>query len=400
MYKIKSNKIKLIIGSRVIKRRIKKVFDNSIIEFLNHFSNNLIRHKKTKDYPDLIALAFWCTSKNFKKHQLLIKKHMPRVGKGILFHIAPSNVPTNFFYSLVFGILTGNTNIVKIPSNNFPQIAIICDVLKKLLKSQRYKKIKELIFLVSYSSEHSKPTDFFSEICDLRIIWGGDLTINKVRSSYIRPDCIDIVFSDKYSVSIINSKKILSLGPNLLVKLTKNFYNDTYSMDQNACSSPHVVFWEGNRSQIKLASEKFWKSLSQVTKSKYIYPDVASVEKYAKFCIEASNKNINKAKFYNNSLYVIDLKKLDKNLHNKRGKWGYFYQYKLRNFNLLKNIINSKYQTLTYFGYNKKELHNLINQNNLEGIDRVVPIGTALNMNFNWDGYDIISSLSRIIEIK
>ena len=34
----------------------------------------------------------------------------------MIFHITPSNIPTNFAYSFIFGLLTGNSNIVKVPT--------------------------------------------------------------------------------------------------------------------------------------------------------------------------------------------------------------------------------------------------------------------------------------------
>jgi hypothetical protein len=34
------------------------------------------------------------------------------------------------------------------------------------------------------------------------------------------------------------------------------------------------------------------------------------------------------------------------------------------------------------------------------GIDRIVPIGKTLDFSLNWDGYDLINQMSRIIEIK
>ena len=38
--------------------------------------------------------------------------------------------------------------------------------------------------------------------------------------------------------------------------------------------------------------------------------------------------------------------------------------------------------------------------NNIKGIDRFVPVGSALDINFIWDGYDLFKSLTRIIEVK
>jgi hypothetical protein len=36
---------------------------------------------------------------------------------------------------------------------------------------------------------------------------------------------------------------------------------------------------------------------------------------------------------------------------------------------------------------------------NLTGIDRIVPIGNALDIDFKWDGYDLIKTLSRIVSV-
>ena len=83
----------------------------------------------------------------FKKNIQYLKKKFScddlRTGKGLIFHITPSNVPTNFFYSLMFGLLSGNSNIVKVPSNNFDQIRIICDQINQLLNLKKFKSLKK-----------------------------------------------------------------------------------------------------------------------------------------------------------------------------------------------------------------------------------------------------------------
>ena len=68
--------------------------------------------------------------------------------------------------------------------------------------------------------------------------------------------------------------------------------------------------------------------------------------------------------------------------------------------NNLKNIINNKYQTLTYFGVNKEDLKKLLIKNNLKGVDRIVPIGQSLNISLKWDGYNVVNSLTRTIEVR
>ena len=65
-----------------------------------------------------------------------------RIGLGLVFHIAPSNIPTNFAYSLIFGLLSGNSNIVKVPSKNFDQIKIICNIFRKIFKKKIFYRKK------------------------------------------------------------------------------------------------------------------------------------------------------------------------------------------------------------------------------------------------------------------
>ena len=43
------------------------------------------------------------------------------MGRGLIFHITPTNVPTNFFYSFIFSLLSGNSNIVKLPTKDFEE---------------------------------------------------------------------------------------------------------------------------------------------------------------------------------------------------------------------------------------------------------------------------------------
>ena len=47
----------------------------------------------------------------------------------------------------------------------------------------------------------------------------------------------------------------------------------------------------------------------------------------------------------------------------------------------------------------KKKLVNFIKKNNLNGIDRIVPLGKAIDLDIVWDGLDIVENLTRIIDI-
>ena len=375
-------------------------FNPQILNFLNDLSISLANSYNDKNYPDLRVLSFFCRKNNIlnlkKKHH---DKESIRFGLGLLFHITPSNIPTNFAYSLIFGLITGNSNIVKVPSKKFEEINIICKALNKILKKKIYYKIKEMISILRYDSGNKLLTEKYSLQCDARLIWGGDQTITDIKKFNTKPKNIDIPFSDRYSISLINSDKLLRLSKSKLSSLVRNFYNDTYEVDQNACSSPHLILWDGkNKSQSK---KKFWFELNNLIKKRYTSPLISTVDSYSRFVSEIiSNKNILSYKNFNKSLYVVSLKKIYPNFFLEKTKWGFFFECDIKNLDNLRYVTNKRLQTLTYLSYEKKFLKNKKKKKNFNGIDRVVPFGQALNINLIWDGYDLTKILSREIEIK
>ena len=79
---------------------------------------------------------------------------------------------------------------------------------------------------------------------------------------------------------------------------------------------------------------------------------------------------------------------------------GYIFEININSLVQISPFINSKFQTLTYFGFSKDQLKDFIFNTKPSGIDRLVPIGAALEIGQIWDGYDLIRSLSRIIQIS
>ena len=76
---------------------------------------------------------------------------------------------------------------------------------------------------------------------------------------------------------------------------------------------------------------------------------------------------------------------------------GTFVEINTNNLREIIKIISKKCQTVTYFGIESKKIKNFVIESGLSGVDRIVPVGRALDMNLIWDGKDLIFSLSRII---
>ena len=96
-------------------------FDNLVIEYLKVLYEELKKNINRDSLADIHALLFWLRPQNINKIKRDYENSKLRQGLGIIFHITPSNMPINFFYSYLFGLLSGNINIVRVPSKNFTQ---------------------------------------------------------------------------------------------------------------------------------------------------------------------------------------------------------------------------------------------------------------------------------------
>ncbi len=389
-------KVDVVAGTRHVNIVPDIPFSAISIYFLDELSNVLRKSAESKIYADLMAFSFWCRKGNINKLKRDQDGKNQRIGRGLAFHIAPSNVPLNFCYSFIFGLLSGNSNIIKIPSKKFPQAEFLCKTINNLLKRKKYRSLCDNTAFVRYDKEDDV-TEYFSSICDARVIWGGDSTIKNVRQFQTSVRCIDIAFSDRYSLCVINTDILLEQNSSELINIIEHFYNDTFIMDQNACSSPHLIVWLGKKKH--KAKNQFWELLDAFVKKNYNLQSFSAVDKYNRFCQNAIEINIPFELIrHGNHIYRIVLDKLPDNIHSFRGNCGYFFECDAKNLSEIIHIISNKYQTLTYFGLKKSFLKDFVIDNKLNGIDRIVPIGQALDMSLTWDGFDIISTLSRIID--
>ena len=130
---LKLKKMKIVLGDCNLKKpKLGNIFDKNIIDMFRELSKHILTSKECIKFPDLIFFGFWCRKSNLENLKKKYINQNNRLGRGLLFHITPSNVPTNFIYSMVFGLLSGNSNVIRLPSKNYIQIKILCKILKKI----------------------------------------------------------------------------------------------------------------------------------------------------------------------------------------------------------------------------------------------------------------------------
>jgi hypothetical protein len=365
------------------------------MSFLRNLAQSILEDKVSRKFPDVVAFALWCKdieSPNIGKENLF------RQGRGILFHITPGNVPINFAYSLVAGLLSGNINIVRLPSKKFEQVEFLLEKINETIKLDDHLGFENRFILLRYPREKSI-NDYISELCDVRIIWGGNQSIVDVRQSSIPPRSTEITFADRYSICVINSKNYLA-SPDK-IKIAQGFYNDTYLFDQNACTAPHLIVWVGDVESSTKAALYFWSALETLTARRYNIEPIQIIDKLvAAARFSAENPNAKLLKSSDNKIFRIELDDLSLSLDEYKSHSGLFYEVKIENLNRLAEFVESNFQTMTHFGFELEELNEFVCDAKLRGIDRVVPIGKSLYFSLVWDGYDLVSSLSREIAVS
>jgi len=399
--------VKYLIGntpiteSQLLKQSSFEIFSNDTIDFLSEISNCLLKDTEVRNYPDVATFAFFCRraninvlKKNYLSHDIF------RVGRGIIFHITPGNVPVNFAYSLFSGLISGNINIVKVPSKQFEQVNIIIRAISKVLNLNNFNKIfGNRLYIIKYEKDN-EATKIFSQLCDVRIIWGGDNTINEIRKASIPPKSTELTFSDRYSISVIKASSYIALENKQ--KLALDFYNDTYLFDQNACTSPQSIYWIGSTEEVNEAQNIFWNLLQLVLNDKkFDLQPVVSIDKLTTFFSQAiSHENLVKVKHENNDIWRVHNSYIYSDIDTYRCSSGYFNEFIIQSLDELSTVINRKYQTLSYFGITNNEFLLWATAYKPIGIDRIVPIGRTMDFSLVWDGFDLVNNLSRQIEIS
>ena len=130
------NSLKYLVGSKEILEQIDHVkalpiFSDQALEFLECLSKRLMSSSKAKKYPDVIAYAFWIRKASLEKASISYETGSQRIGRGVAFQIAPSNIPVQFAISFTYALLAGNASIVRISDKRFEQVDIICESIIK-----------------------------------------------------------------------------------------------------------------------------------------------------------------------------------------------------------------------------------------------------------------------------
>ncbi|NDA61833.1 MAG: hypothetical protein EBX50_07310 [Chitinophagia bacterium] len=373
-----------------------EVFDARVIDFANRLSLRILRDVILGKIAPFVALAFWLRRSNMEKmvtenKYLKTNSVAKAVPIGTVFHVCPSNVDTMFVYSLMISLLVGNRNILRLSSKTDDnQISYLLHLINEEISTSS-PMLSDYINVVMYERDNDVNI-FFSQRSQARVLWGGDEMVR----TFIKIDdnvrCRDLVFSDRISLCLISAESFLALDDVEQKKLSHLFYNDTYTFDQKGCSSPQQVIFLGSEENAAVCADMLFTLVDEIAANEYAQDDYSLASmKYNQLVSNVMQGNVSEFQIYSSRLYSVRQKIKGDAIHHCGG--GYFHLSVIKSVIELVDLVNIKYQTLTYFGLKSDELILIEKLTIGRGIDRIVPMGQALDFNYVWDGYNLIEQL-------
>jgi phenylacetate-CoA ligase len=161
-------------------------------------------------------------------------KALPR---GVVLHVASGNVSTTGVLSLVEGLLARNVNLLKAASNAplLPRL-----FLETMQACDPTGLISGSLAMLSWSGEGSNLHEIFCRESDAIVVWGGDEVLETYRRA-LGPHVRLVTYGPKVSAGFLDAQ---SLAPEKCEATAKACARDIALWDQNACSSPQVLYLE------------------------------------------------------------------------------------------------------------------------------------------------------------
>lgn len=367
-------------------------FAEEVIDFLACWSDKIRHVPAEKKDPAAAAFGFWCrragTVQMSRDYTDISEGYS---GRGICLQFVPNNIPALFAYSLAAGLLSGNSVIMRLPER-FECVSPLIETLKAAW--EQCPDVGRKIVLIKYPHDQ-QITDWLSGLCDIRIIWGGNSSIASIQKSKNKEGARDIVFPDRHSAAVISAKAVIE--ENDLSQMLKGFFNDTYLNDQNACSSPNIIYWLGNESEVALAKTRFWKELSFFLKGKYEVQEETAVKKYEQAMLMAGLDLAEKIDTEERNVVRVSARGASKELWKYAANGGFFIECSGQDLQGLEEMLNENCQTIAvYGGEGDSLLEKAVREAaSSHGSFRTVQMGHTLDFSLIWDGQDLIRQMVR-----
>jgi hypothetical protein len=380
------------------RRRLAPPFAPERVDLVASVAGTLLGPQRSAASGPAAHFAFWTRRAALAKLAAGFAARVPASAlarpRGLVFHLPPQNVETVFLYSWALSYLAGNANIVRLPHEISARMRAIVELLLERLQASG----DDSQLFVHYPSQGDLGAKI-SALSDARVVWGGDAKVALFAPLPLRNGGKSIWFGDRFSFSTINGAALAALDDAALSALAKKLHNDIFVFDQMACSSPHALYVVGEAAAHSVAVRRLLdaSALEGTMDDPSGRVGHALGKMTAAFYV-AANGRASSVDWRNPQLTSIVANAPQR--QDMRVGGGFLSVVFVPSLSEVAGFIRESDQTITYFGWERSEIETIAASRAGPGVSRWAPIGTALDFDFIWDGYDIPFELTRLVRIS
>ncbi len=374
-------------------------FSEPVRAFTKALSRHILGDRAMAAYPELMALAHWLRPAHVEELRGDFEQRNSsriRRARGLAVHFAPGNVDTLFVYSWMVSLLAGNANVLRVSTRVSPQMSVLQQVLGQLVDAEDHRAIRDRLLILRYPHDDAVSAAL-SELCHVRVLWGGDETIRTLRPLPLPARAVEMAFPDRFSAAVLSASAVLAAEEDSWRGLIGGFVNDAFWFNQQACASPRLLLWVGQAGEVDAAKARFWPAVTAALADRAwsLEPAEAITRLTAAYAIavrgEAQCLDAGTAR----GPARLAATRLDPAVRDLHAGNGLFVEMTMPTLEAAFRTFADKDQTVTVFGFERAEMLREVNRLSAGAVDRIVPVGTALTFASTWDGIDLFDLFTR-----
>ena len=194
---------------------------------------------------------------------------------GVVGHWPAGNIEIQPLLSMSCALLGGNACLVRIPTGLIMETRILIEKLSQVAGSE---VLRERICLASFDHEHAELQRAMAGSVDGAMIWGGAEAVTQVRALPFPSWARIAVFGPRLSVAAMDGASWSDATAR--DSWCRRLARDVWQFDQQACSSPQVLFLErctaGDLMEFATALAAAFKEENQLHPRRDIHPALTS----------------------------------------------------------------------------------------------------------------------------
>ena len=163
---------------------------------------------------------------------------------GVVGHWPAGNVEIQPILSMTCALLGGNAALVRIPSG---LVDLTRRLMEKLVQSDPGELLTRRIFMAAFEHDRQDLQEAMAQAVDGAMIWGGEEAVLQIRALPFPHWARVAVFGPRISVAAMDAGAWGN--PDERESWCLRIARDVWQFDQQACSSPQVLFLEKGNGQ-------------------------------------------------------------------------------------------------------------------------------------------------------